>query len=195
MKKVEEIYQTYYFAYYKANRTRPIAVSEIKELVKEYMQTHRYVEPENYEIEELSFTIGEILLDYQNEYITHYENWYLPAIDIEMIQLRDTDLDRKINETMQGLKEIILLMDGIKKISSSDKDILVKAMHIILQARQKKKIWNKMIDNYKLSDLIFMDIDDYIRNKEMYINMKDARARWDFMIPKKGDDEIIDIEA
>lgn len=185
--KLSEIEETYYLAYYK-KKSEPIAISTSRELVKEYMEIHRMVKQRDYEISSTDLRSSEVFSLYPNSLIEQYETWYLPSIDIEMINVNKVELDESVNHTIEGLKDIVLLIQDIKKIPTSDKEIILKSMHIINGFRQKKKIWNKIVDNYKLSDLIFMDMDTYLSKRFMYIELKESRQRWGFLIEQKGGD-------
>lgn len=178
--------ETYYFAYYK-NITEPIAISTNLELVKEYMEVHRMVRQKSYNVTQFSLSLPDVMSSYSNSLIENYENWYLPAVDIEMIKMNSISLEESINKTIEGLKDILVLVKDIKKIPESDKNIILKSMQIINDFRYKKKIWNKLVDSYKLSDLIFMDMDTYWGKRRMFINFKESRQRWGFLIEQKGD--------
>lgn len=178
--------ETYYFAYYK-NITEPIAISTNLELVKEYMEVHRMVRQKSYNVTQFSLSLPDVMSSYSNSLIENYENWYLPAVDIEMIKMNSISLEESINKTIEGLKDILVLVKDIKKIPESDKNIILKSMQIINDFRYKKKIWNKLVDSYKLSDLIFMDMDTYWGKRRMFIDFKESRQRWGFLIEQKGD--------
>ena len=62
-------------------------------------------------------------------------------------------------------------------------------MCIINEFRNKRKIWDKIVDNFKLSDLLFTDMETYWNSRCMYIDMKETRQKWDFMIENKGGDK------
>lgn len=188
MKKITNEYETFYFAKYRDIST-PIAISNIKELVKEYMEVHRNVKSKDYTIDSGNFTINEIQSEFPYALIEPYEDWYIPSIDIEIITINKNKLEEIVNDTISGLKTIILLTQDIKKISDNDRNILINSMQIINNFKNKKKIWNKIVDNYKLSELLFMDMDTYWSTRSMYIDMKETRQRWDFMIENKGGDE------
>lgn len=183
--------QDYYFAYYR-NIITPIAISPLRELVVEYMESHRFVKPGKYIIRKERFRQGEILLDYQDSLIENYENWYLPMIDIEMIKLCQRDLERDIDEIVEGLKAVLLVTQAVKKIPVSDKDTILRAMQIINGFKKKKKIWNKMVDEYKLTDLIFMKMDEYWNRRIIYKERKEARERWMYAIEENDEVEMRD---
>ena len=66
-------------------------------------------------------------------------------------------------------------------------------MQIINSYTNKKKIWNKIVESFKLSDLLYLDIDEYLTKREMFIEMRETRKRWGFLIEKKGDDaDVLD---
>lgn len=185
----DEIYQPFYFAYYK-KYNQPIAISNNLNLVKEYMEIHRHVKPRCYRIEELSYTPGEIMIDYADSIIENYEDWYIPSVDVEMIKLNQTDLCDLFSHTLNGMKQILLTIQDIKKIPDSDKKTILEAMQIMSGYTTKKKIWNKIIDSFKLSDLLYIDIDEYLYKRQLYIDMRETKTRWGFLIEKKGGDDI-----
>lgn len=185
IKVIQEPLQTFYFAYYKKS-INPVAISNSKELVKIYMETHRNTK--EYEINDIKMYPKDISNNYFDSIIAQYENWYIPNIDIEIIQSGRRNLEREVNEVLEHLKSIILLIRDIKKVSKEEKEILLKAFQIVSQLKTRKKVWEKMIDNYKLSDLLFMKIDDYLRMKEVYIHMREERRKLDYLLPQEGDD-------
>ena len=188
MKKIQVQHETYYFANYKEYHT-PVAISNVRDLVKEYMETHRSVSPKDYTITEGDFALGEIQLDFPYSLIEEYENWYIPSVDIEMIELNKDKVENIINDTVEGIKTILIFTQDIKKVSQKDRDILTRSMCIINEFRNKRKIWDKIVDNFKLSDLLFTDMETYWNSRCMYIDMKETRQKWDFMIENKGGDK------
>lgn len=180
--------ETFYLASYK-NDIHPVAISNMKELVKEYMEVHRGLKPNEYKIDEGKFILGELQLEYPYAIIEQYEDWYLPSIDIEMILLNKDKIEDIVQDTVEYLKTILIFTQDIKKIPESDRNTIIKAMQIINSFKDKKKIWNKMVDNYKLSDLIFLDMETYWKKRSIYMDMRETRKRWDFMIEEKGDDK------
>ena len=186
MKKTTE--ETYYFATYKDNST-PVAISNVKGLVKEYMETHRYVDPKDYTITEKRSTPGEIQLDYPYAIVEEYENWYIPSVDIEMIEVNKHKIEDIVEDTIQNLKLIYLFTDGIKQTEKGRTQI-IRMMQTLYDFKKKKKVWNKIVDNYTLSDLLFLDRENYWNSRCMYIDMKETRQRWDFMIENKGGDKM-----
>lgn len=181
---VQEPLQSFYFSFYEKS-IQPIAVSNSKELVKIYMETHRYTK--NYEIKEVKLYQKDVLTEYNDSFISQYENWYIPNIDIEIIKSGRRNLEREVNDVLEHLKSIILLVKDIKKVSNEEKEILIKAFQVVSQLKTRKKVWEKMIDNYKLSDLLFMEIDEYLRMKEVYIQMRAERRKLDYLLPEEGD--------
>ena len=177
----EEIYQPFYFAYYK-KWSEPIAISNNLNLVKEYMENHRHVKPRYYNIEELSYTPGELMLEYPDFIIENYEDWYIPSVDAEMIELNKIDLCDLFSNTLDGMKQILLTIQHIKKIPDNDKKTILTSMQIINSYTNKKKIWNKIVESFKLSDLLYLDIDEYLTKREMFIEMRETRKRWCFLI-------------
>lgn len=180
-------YETFYFAKYR-DMSIPIAISNVKDLVKEYMEVHRNVKPKDYIINDGNFKPAEIQSEFPYALIEQYEDWYIPAIDIEIITVNKNKIEDIIDNTISGLKTIILSTQDIKKIPDSDRNTLIKSMQIINNFKNKKKVWNKIVDNYKLSELLFMDMDSYWSTRCIYIEMKETRQRWDFMIEDKGGD-------
>lgn len=189
MKKITNEYETFYFGNYQ-NISTPIAVSNVKDLVKEYMEVHRGLNPNEYTLSEGYFKLSEVQLEYPYSLIEPYEEWYIPVVDAEMIEVNKNNIEETVNNTISGLKLLAILVQDIKKIPESDRAAIINAMRIINSFKNKRKIWNKIIDNFKLSELLFMDMDAYWSSRCMYIDMKETRQRWDFMIENKGGDEI-----
>lgn len=180
MSKIQkDIYQTFYLGYHHRIIT-PIAISTNRDLVEEYMDRHRNLSHKQYFIQEFEYTVGEIMLDYADSLIEKYEDWFIPNVDIEMISVTKRDLEKDVNDTLEGMKTILLLMQNIKKIPIDDKKTVLRSIEVIADLKEKKKIWNKMVDEYKLTDLIFMDFEEYWSKRVIYINMREARERWEF---------------
>lgn len=183
-----------YIGYYKDN-IQPVAISPIQELIREYMEAHRSVNPRDYRIERLISTIEEMTLEHPYAIIEEYEDWYIPSIDAEMIEVHKEKVEDLFEDTIHNLKLIYLYTDGIKKIEKERGKIL-PVMSMLNNFKDSKKVWTKIKDNYKLSELLYMDFETYWKTRTIYIEMKETRQRWDFMIPSKGGDkeeELIDV--
>lgn len=176
-----------YIAYHKDN-IHPVAISTMRELVQEYMEVHRSVDPKDYRIEQLISSIDEMTLEHPHAIIEEYEDWYIPSIDIEMIEVHKNKVEDLFTDTIHNLKLIYLFTDGIKKIEK-EREKIPPVMSMLNNFRDTKKVWAKIADNYKLSELLYMDFDTYWKTRTIYIEMKETRQRWDFMIPIKGGDE------
>lgn len=181
----------YYFGKYKGVI---YAVSEYKELVSIYMENHRYLSPNEYTIEEYVSMESDILFQYENEYIEEWGDWFIPCIDINIIESSQDNIRMLVDQTKDNLKEIIFLLyednPGISVKFEDEYESLVTAFKSLHKFSKKKK-YKEHLSKVDLihNSILYMPMDTYTYKRSMYLEMMTRKDVWDM---EENDEELMD---
>lgn len=174
------IYMGYYRGFYK-----PIAISNEKKLVKEYLESHRSISPKDYKIKKVIESKEKILLDYGDQMIEEYEGHYLPSIDIEMIQKEDVNIKDEIDHIIEGLKNILLYSQDSKKVNKDEKIKLLDTLMILSSFKSRKKLLSQLEYNRRISNsILYMKIEEYLSHLQYYQLMKESEKSYYYNLYK-----------
>ena len=165
------VYIGYYVKYNKI-----LCISTDKKMIINYMENHRGLLPDNYDIQKKELSDTEILIKYENYIISEYNGYYIPYIDQCIISIDTNSLYEDIWNTINGLKKITVLSSNVKKISKNDLNILIDSIGVLNSFIKKPKILNKINKEYSLTNsILFCDIEIYFSKINLFNEMKD----WD----------------
>ena len=165
-----------YFGYYHSTL---IAVGENKDVVELYLTNHRHIHKGEYTIEKRCILESDLYIRYDDENMVEWNGYIIPTVDILLIDLYSRDIISEIDETIQNLKHLALLSEGVKKIPPNYITHLVDSIRTLNEMRIKSKIIRKLEYREKLDNSILYDnIDNYLRLKSHVTEMRDAKTRW-----------------
>lgn len=173
-----------YLGYYK-KYPNPLCIHPDKNLVKEYLSSHRFLSSEEYEIEKIKTTEGNLFLQYEDLYLIQYEDYYIPNIDIEMIGSRSNNMEEDLTSLLSQLKEIIFLSQDIKKIKDNEIFQLIEAYRTLTSFRNSNKIMRKLEKNRIITlSILFLEIDPYLQELRRYQDMKESKHLYRYQMEK-----------
>ena len=169
----KDLHKLYFGYYYKSqNQKTLLGISKNKSIMKNYLENHRGLNPNEYVIESERTSEGDILVKYDDYLITEYGDYYIPNIDQTIIDLYSSSIDMEIVNTINQLKHIVILSTDIKKISIEESEILVNAIKVLTRFRKKPKILNKLNKQYSIThSLLYCDIKEYLNSVSSYKSM------------------------
>lgn len=152
-----------FFGYYTGIHRRLICIAKEKDLVLNYLQNHRGLNKEDFEVEKEFLTDTEIITNYENYIISEYSGYYIPYIDQLYIELHGRSLSDELREIVLQLHRVITLSKDVKKVPKEDVSILIKATKILVSFRGNSKILNKMTKNDQVyNSILYCPIREYI---------------------------------
>ena len=159
------------------HKGKPYAISEEKKLVKRYMEKHRMLTNDEYEI--YKFTAGDSLVCMRGDLVLYdYNGVFITERDIVMCEIFTSDIDHRVKDLYQSLFSFTRLLG---QIDDTEKDVknLVHALKSIQKISDNKKIMNRLSEIDDLENpIIYCNIDEYwiyVQRYEEYLNTKD---RW-----------------
>lgn len=167
--KIRNIYRGYY-------KNKPIAIANDIKLLKIYFEVNRRTK--NYTIEEDSVTTAELLRDENDNLIMEeYYDVYLPKIDILMIEYYEKDINSISEKTLNGLVNILSLINNIKKCEK-EKETILEAAKTLNEISKNEKIKKKMQKiAYKNSPIIYMPIENYIYQRNSFMQIYEMKQK------------------
>lgn len=173
-KSFNETHTVYIGYYVKYNKI--LCISTDKKMIINYMENHRGLSMDKYNIEKKDLSDTEILIKYENYIISEYNGYYIPYIDQCIISIDSNSLYEDIWDTINKLKKITILSSNVKKVSENDIDTLIDSIKVLDSFIKKPKILNKLNKEYGLTNsILFCDIDKYFTKINLFNEMKD----WD----------------
>lgn len=172
--------QEVYIAYYK---DRVIAVSSDKELIHNYMESHRSLDRDQYIIKKEDIPDIDLITKYDDYIITEFHGYHIPNIDQEIISIYSKSIDSELFNTIESLKHIIILSTGVKQLSKKGEEIqsMVNTLKILNKIRNNDKLLKKLNkqENYVCS-ILYSNIDDYLDGIRRYQDDKMMRNRFSY---------------
>ena len=102
-------------------KNKVMSIAKSKEIVKNYMEEHRGLSKSEYQLEEDIMTDIELLIENEDYVISEFHGYYIPYIDQLIIESNELEIKYLIENTINSLKQILLLSENVKKIKSLQK--------------------------------------------------------------------------
>lgn len=183
MKESHRIYFGYY--YRGPNSKTLLGISKSKSIIKTYLENHRGLDSNEYLIEPDIISEDDLLVKYDDYLITEYGDYYIPNIDQSIIEIYSSSIDMEIVNTVNQLKHIVILSDGVKKISSEESQILIDAIKVLTNFKKKPKILTKLNKQYAIThSLLYCDIKEYLNTVSSYRSMVDLNRDYHNLLMK-----------
>lgn len=165
-----------YFGYY---HNILLIVGDDENLVKLYLTKHRHLHKDEYVIENNYIIGNDLYLRYDDERMIEWNGYFIPNIDSILIEFYYKSIDNEIDQSIQNLKHLAILSEGIKKIPIEYKTNIINSIKILSELRSKPKIIKKLDDMEKLDNsILYENIEEYLRLKKDFIEITDTRNRW-----------------
>ena len=168
--------ESVYMAYYKS---RIIAISKKEKLVRNYMEAHRYLTKKEYEIELQSLSETQLMLYHEDQILTEFYGYYIPNIDVVIIEMYSNGISIQINQAIEGIKNIAILSNQVKRLRP-EVDQMIKMIKTLKEMQSSQKIINKL--NYQdtlLNSILFCNMDEYLKALNQYEDIK--RNNYEYM--------------
>ena len=181
----------YYFGYIGKLR-KPIAVSDNKELLKEYMEKHRFLKQGEYQIERVdNLSEHDVFVMYHDQILTEYEGYYLPSIDTTVIDFYRRSIQTEIYNTIKSLGKVDLLVKEINLVSSEERDTLYQAMRTLTKFIHNKDILEKIEhEDIITNSIIFQDMETYLKTLSEFNEMMEMHMRYEYQLYKYDEFDI-----
>jgi len=176
----------YYLGIYNGNI---YAVSDNKSLVSIYMETHRGLTKDQYQIEQQASLESQILLKYEDLYLTKWKKYYLPSVDISIIEMDTDSTTILLDNTKSHLKELIRLLQLEREVLRiKDKDMerhideeaaligAFKVLHRISTKKREKKNLSEV--GIVVNSILYTPMEEYISIRNNYLDMVLRRDVW-----------------
>lgn len=165
-----------YFGYY---HNTLLIVGNDESLVKLYLTKHRHLHKDEYTIESNYIIGNDLYLRYDDEHMIEWNGYFIPTIDSILIEFYYNNIGNEVDQTIQNLKHLAILSEGIKKIPIEYKTNIINSIKILSELRSKPKIMKKLDNVEKLDNsILYENIDEYLRLKKDFIEIRDTRNRW-----------------
>lgn len=165
-----------YFGYYKDIL---YAISSSKEAIKTYFELHRNLDSDQYEIEEEDKLESDLILNYEDMLLTRWRYYFIPNIDVTMLELYEHTIDTRIEQIIQDLKDFAIIAMNVKKVANEDVEKMIDSIKVLQKFKETPKIMNKMAElNTIDNSILFMDMEDYISHLRAFNDMKLSKNRW-----------------
>lgn len=182
----------YYAGYVKRFPNKPIAVSDNKNLLKEYMENHRFIKPNHYEIEIINnLSDQEVFIMYNDQLLVEYNGYYLPSIDTMMIDFYKVSMKTELYNTIKSLSKISLFVKESKLVYDFEKDELYNALRILTKFMKTDKIMDEIEHEALITNsIIFEDVQSYMQDLACFNEMMEMHQRYEYQIYKDDDFNI-----
>ena len=184
--KMKESHRIYFGYYYRGPNSKTLlGISKSKSIIKTYLENHRGLDSNEYLIEPDIISEDDLLVKYDDYLITEYGDYYIPNIDQSIIEIYSSSIDMEIVNTVNQLKHIVILSDGVKKISSEESQILIDAIKVLTNFKKKPKILTKLNKQYAIThSLLYCDIKEYLNTVSSYRSMVDLNRDYHNLLMK-----------
>lgn len=181
--------KTFYAGYVSGFSIKPIAVSNNKSLVREYMENHRFLKPKYYRIETLNnLSDHDVFVMFNDQLLVEYEGYYLPSIDTVMIEFYKRSMRAEIYNTIKSLGTIDLLVKESKIVSDSERDDLYHAMKTLTKFMRTNEIMDEIEhEDLITNSIIFEDIQSYMKDLACFDEMMDMHRMYEYQLYKDDD--------
>ena len=167
-----------YIAYY---NDKPVAISQEKNLVVNYMEVHRSLLPDQYTLELESVSDIDLLTKYDEYIISEFHGSYIPNIDQEIIDVSTNSIDMELYNTIESLKHIIVLSTGVKQLSKSKSEIqsMVSTLKVLNDIKSNGKLIRKLNkQEISSSSILYLNMKVYLAEVKRYQERKMMTERY-----------------
>lgn len=173
MELEQKVYMGFYLPKGNESSKKLLGISKHKDIIKTYLEHHRGLNTNCYNIEKAYISDADLLLKYSDFIISKFHGYYIPDIDQMIIECYSKQIEEDINNTIDSLKRITLLSMDIKRIPRSETASLINTLNILTKYSDSPKILEKMrTKNIHTEPFLFCDIDEYL---SMIRSFKDNR--------------------
>lgn len=163
-----------YVAFYKG---KPYAISDNKKLVRRYMETHRKLDRDDYDLDK--FDGDNPFISVKQELIlSEYNGVYITERDIIMCGLFNTDMESQVKNLYTSLLSFTRIL-GQSEASSKDINRMVDAMKSLNKIYNDHKLMDRLDEIDQLDNpFIYSSMDEYDRHVIRYEEYINSRNRW-----------------
>lgn len=149
----------FYIGYYE---DQPYAVAQEKKLIKNYMENHRMLDPEDYLIMEEEMDNYD-LCEYRDLVIYEAYGFYLPDRDISIASISMQQMDVELEHAFFSLKNLSNLIGQLKNQEDA-RDKLIAAANAISKIAENEKNISKL-NKYSFAEapVVYCTMKDYHR--------------------------------
>jgi len=153
-----------------------ICISSNKKAVNHYMKYIRRLDKHQYDIEKRSIIESNLMYKYEDYIIEEFHGYYLPNIDINIINRDINSLNNLLEESSNNIKELLSLLNYTKNIKDEELVNLFNSLKIIEKYKHGKN--NKKISKvyWKAHTIFFCDMSTYLNLREEYKNYKRMKS-------------------
>lgn len=180
MNELTKIYLGYYNQY-----GTPLIVSENKKIVKQYLKNHRFLQKTQIKIyKENRFNESSFTEDFKDQIATEYHGYYLPAIDIEILEYNRPNLRNSIQATIDQLKHFTLLTGSMRFPESKIKP-MVSTIKILADFIENEESYEKLEKADRvMNSILYAEITDYLRTLSSFKEIRRMREDYEFNMRK-----------
>lgn len=187
MKKYDEMefdpYATEHNVYIGYYKDHIIAISKMKEVVKNYLENHRSLKKGMYSIKKDILSDTDLILKYDEYIISEFHGYYIPKIDQDIITLYSRSIEAELSNTIESLKHLTILCSNVKKISQEEVSSMVASLKCLNRIQKNDKLLYKLNkqENYNCS-FLFTNIEDYLSEIRRYKDEIEMNRRFNFVM-------------
>ena len=147
-------------------------MSESKEVVITYLEQLRGLRKKEYEIQKEEILESGISLQYEDIYATEWNGFYIPTIDISIINTMAKPAKEEIDNTINILTSLLLVSKDIKKVRNSEITSIIDTIRALDRFRNTPKIINKIEFTSTIQNsILYMPMKKYVQTLNSYKNM------------------------
>ena len=173
---IQEVYIGYYF---RSNYNKKIlGVSKKKSVIKNYLENHRGLTPNQYLIVREEMNDIDLLAKYSDYIISSFMGYYIPEIDQCIIEIYSEDVNILIDNTIENLKRIYLLSENVKKVPEVESRMLLNTIKVLLHLKSFRIIKKLKKQSTKSSPILFCNINEYLDYVRSYQDQREMNSRY-----------------
>lgn len=164
-----------------------IAISSKEKLIHNYMETHRSLTRRNYEVEEKRISETELMLYHEDRILTEYYGYYIPNVDVTIIEMYGNSVNTQINQAIEGVKNVAILANQVKKLRP-EVEQMVEVIKMFKKLQSSQKTLGKL--NYQdilLNSILFIKMDEYLRILRQYEEMSRNNQEFLYHMTDEGE--------
>jgi len=174
MKIKNDEYGITYIAKYNENI---IAISTDKDIIKEYMKNIRKLNKNEYDIEEFEADTSYYYIQYEDYVLTEFYSFFIPLIDIRIIEMEYSSIDKDLTSLLNRLKYFSFLFNRIEDDTTLNHSIeLIKDIENISNKNKKMEKLSKA--HYLNHPILSCNINQYFNFIKRYKEYQDLEKRY-----------------
>lgn len=155
---------------------QPFCVSPNKDLIRLYMEDHRYLSKSDYDIED-TINLGNSFGDDKDQLtLVEWDSYYIPRRDIKMIEYLYNDIESEIEKTLSSLIHLKGLHHKLNTAESTNMNDTIKLLYKTLKSDKKMNKLTKR--DIKENSVLFIPMDEYIDILNWYNEVVNGAMRW-----------------